>query len=78
MIDKTHLLPVKTQAELLDLSRSSVYYEPVGTSERDLVLMAAIDEIHLALPFYGARRIAGELRDRGFHVGRQHVATLMR
>jgi putative transposase len=78
MIDKTHLLPVKTQAELLDLSRSSVYYEPVGTGERDLALMAAMDEIHMQLPFYGIRRIRGELLARGFHVGRGHVATLMR
>jgi putative transposase len=78
MIDKTHLLPVKTQAELLDLSRSSVYYEPVGTGERDLALMAAMDEIHMQLPFYGIRRIRGELLARGFHVGRGRVATLMR
>src|SRR5660398_52119 len=40
--------------------------------------MAAMDEIHLALPFYGIRRIRDELRDRGFRVGRGHVATLMR
>ena len=40
--------------------------------------MAAIDEIHTELPFYGIRRIRGELRGRGFAVGRQHVATLMR
>jgi putative transposase len=78
MIDKTHLLPVKTQAELLDLSRGSVYYEPVPTSDSDLALMAAMDEIHLKLPFYGIRRIRGELLARGFHVGRGHVATLMR
>jgi putative transposase len=78
MIDKTHLLPVKTQAELLDLSRGSVYYEPVPTSDSDLALMAAMDEIHMQLPFYGIRRIRGELLARGFHVGRGHVATLMR
>jgi putative transposase len=78
MIDQTQPLPVTRQATLLDLSRSSVYYEPVGISERDLALMAAIDEIHLALPFYGSLRIRGELLDRGFSVGREHVATLMR
>src|SRR5680860_824016 len=78
MIDRTHLLPVKTQAELLGISRGSVYYEPVGTGESDLTLMAAMDEIHLKLPFYGIRRIRGELLDRGLHVGRGHVATLMR
>lgn len=78
MIDKTHMLPVTRQARLLDLSRSSVYYEPKPTNERDLALMAAIDEIHMRFPFYGSRNIRGELRDRGFEVGRGHVATLMR
>jgi putative transposase len=78
MIDRSHPVPITRQARLLDLSRSSVYYEPVGQSADDLALMAAMDEIHLAFPFYGIRRMRDELRDRGFHVGRQHVATLMR
>jgi putative transposase len=78
MIDRGHPLPVTAQARLLGLARSSVYYEPVATSARDLALMAAIDEVHTELPFYGSRRIRNELRDRGFVVGRGHVATLMR
>ena len=40
--------------------------------------MAAIDEIHPELPFYGIRRIRGELLARGFAIGRGHLATLMR
>jgi putative transposase len=78
MIDKTHRLSIAKQARLLDLSRSNVYYEPVGTSKNDLALMTAIDEIHLKLPFYGARRLRDALRDRGFIVGREHTSTLMR
>jgi putative transposase len=78
MIDRTYPLPLTTQAHLLDLSRSSLYYQPVETSDRDLALMAAIDLVHLKLPFYGSRRIKDELRGRGFQVGRGHVATLMR
>src|SRR3984893_7520577 len=39
MIDATHKLPVKRQAELLDLSRSNVYYLPRPVSAADLVLM---------------------------------------
>ena len=78
MIDRTHPLPVTAQARLLGLARSSVYYRPAPASERDLALMAAIDEVHTELPFYGARRIRNELRDRGFRVGRGHVTTLMR
>jgi putative transposase len=78
MIDREASLPVIRQARLLGLSRSSVYYRPVDTSEADLKLMAAIDEIHTELPFYGARKIRGELIDRGFTVGRERVTTLMR
>jgi len=78
MIDVAHPLPVTRQTRLLGLARSSAYYRPAPGSERDLALMAAIDEIHTELPFYGARRIRGELLGRGFVVGRGHVATLMR
>jgi putative transposase len=78
MIDRNHPVAVRRQAVLLDLSRSSVYYEPVGMSDRDLALMATIDLVHLQFPFYGSRRIKDELLGRGFVVGREHVATLMR
>ncbi len=78
MIDRSHPLPVTGQARLLGLARSSVYYRPVDTSEAELKLMAAMDEIHTELPFYGARKIRGELTGRGFAVGRGHVSTLMR
>lgn len=78
MIDRTHPMPITRQARVLELSRSSVYYQPVPTSAEDLAVMAAMDDIHMELPFYGIRRIRGELAGRGFTVGRQHVATLMR
>ena len=45
-------------------------------SNADLALMAAMDAVHMEFPFYGARRIQGELCDQGFHVGRQHLSTL--
>jgi putative transposase len=78
MITKTHVLPITRQAQLLDLSRSSLYYEPVGDSEADLALMAAIDLVHTQLPFYGARRIRDELHDRDFAIGRERTSNLMR
>ena len=40
--------------------------------------MRRIDELHLEAPFYGARKIAAQLRREGHEVGRKHVATLMR
>jgi putative transposase len=78
MIDRGAEVPVKHQAELLDLSRSSVYYEPRAISDRDLVLMRRLDELHLQWPFYGSRKLAAQLQREGQEVGRRHVTTLMR
>lgn len=78
MIDRKHLLPLPRQSQILNFSRSSLYYEAVPVSDRDLQLMRLIDDIHLKYPFYGSRRIRNELRDRGYDIGRRHVSTLMR
>jgi putative transposase len=78
MIDGGGELSVKRQAELLDVSRASVYYRPRPVTARDLKLMRRIDELHLEAPFYGARKIAAQLQREGYEVGRRHVRTLMR
>jgi putative transposase len=78
MIDRDHELPVKRQAELVGVSRGSVYYLPMPVSEADLALMRVIDQLHLEHPFAGARMLRDMLKARGFQVGRKHVATLMR
>lgn len=78
MIRKDHPLPVKRQAELVGISRGSVYYLPRPVGAADLKLMRAIDELHLEYPFAGARMLRGLLRAQGFDVGRRHVATLMK
>ena len=71
-------MTVKHQAEVLDLSRSSVYYVARPLPERDLTLMRRLDELHLKWPFYGSRKLARELQNEGHPVGRRHVTTLMR
>lgn len=78
MIKPEHELSVRRQAELLDISRGSVYYLPKLPSAADLALMRAIDELHLEHPFAGSRMLRDLLKARGFAVGRKHVATLMR
>ena len=78
MIDRTHRLSVSRQAELLNISRGSVYYLPKPTSERDLALMNAIDKLHLDFPFMGSRQLRRALRAQGYAVGRLHVRSLMR
>jgi putative transposase len=78
MIERGTEVPVTRQAQLLQLSRSSVYYEARPISDRDLTLMRRIDELHLQLPYYGARKLAAQLRREGHEVGRRHITTLMR
>ena len=78
MIDPEHDLPIKQQAEVLDISRSTVYYEPRPISEEDLWLMRHIDELHLNYPFAGSRMLRGLLWQQGLEVGRRHIKTLMK
>jgi putative transposase len=77
MIDVSHDLPINRQAELLDLSRSNVYYLPRPVSDADLLLMRRIDELHLNFPFAGVRMLRDMLKLEGVTVGRKHVRTLM-
>jgi putative transposase len=78
MIDRTHELPIKRQAELVGISRGTVYYHPEPVSDADLRLMRRIDELHLELPFAGSRMLRDLLTGEGFEVGRRRVSTLMR
>jgi len=78
MIDIEHRLPVVRQAQLLGLSRSSVYYLPRPVCIEDLALMRRIDELHLQHPFAGSRMMRDLLKGDGHFIGRKHVATLMR
>ena len=47
MIDREAELPIKRQAQLLGISRGTVYYHPEPVSAADLALMRRIDELHL-------------------------------
>ena len=78
MIDRKHRLPVVQQCQILELSRSSVYYVPQPVSAADLALMRQIDELHLHYPFAGSRMLRDILQLNGVAIGRKHVSTLMR
>ena len=78
MIDRSHELPIKRQAELVGISRGQVYYLARATSEADQGLMKRIDALHLEHPFAGSRMLRDLLGREGLEVGRRHVVTLMR
>jgi len=71
-------LSIVAQCRLLKVARSSLYWRPVAVSEDDLRLMRRIDELYLATPFYGARRMVAVLRRQGWVVNRKRVRRLMR
>ena len=79
MVEQEECSPVsvRRQCELLNLSRSGFYYEPLPISAEDQTIMNQIDEIYLKYPFYGARRMSRELKGFGFYVGRKRTGSLM-
>ena len=71
-------LPVTTQCRLLQVSRSTFYYQPVPVSADDLTVMRRMDELYVASPFYGSRRMVAVLRRAGVAINRKRVRRLMR
>ena len=78
MIDREHDLPITKQADVLRISRGSVYYLPRPVSATDLEIMRRLDRLHLEFPFAGSRMLRGLLAAEGCEIGRRHVKTLMR
>lgn len=79
MIESDHpTLSISRQCELVGLSRSAYYYEPVPESEENLRLMRCIDEQYLKTPFYGSRKMTEYLCGLGYGVNRKRVQRLMR
>jgi putative transposase len=78
MIDREHELSITRQAEVLKVSRGSLYYQPRPVSDADLVIMRRLDRLHLEYPFAGSRMLRGLLALQGCKTGRRHVRTLMR
>ena len=85
MTDRRELIDIKScelsirkQCELLQVTRSGLYYKPKGISEEDVKLMRRIDELFTKLPFYGIRRITAQLRREGIIINHKKVQRLMR
>jgi putative transposase len=70
-------LSLQSQAELLGLSRASLYYQPVPPSAEEVVIKHRIDELYTAHPFYGSRKITALLRP-DWLINRKRVQRYMR
>lgn len=68
---------ITRQADLLGISRSNVYYQPVPVDPFTLSVMHRIDEIYMKRPFYGVRQITSQLHTEGLMVNHKKVHRLM-
>ncbi|TRD14341.1 IS3 family transposase [Palleronia caenipelagi] len=78
MVSRDHKLSLRKQCELLRLSRSRLYYQPVGESAENLGFMEMIDKQFLETPWYGSRQMARYMKRNGHRCGRHRVRRLMR
>lgn len=79
MIDwENRELAVKTQAQLLSLNRSGLYYQPIPPLAQEVAFKHRIDEIYTRHPYYGYRKIAEQLHSEGQAINQKTVARYMR
>jgi putative transposase len=79
LVDRAHgTLSLRRQCVLLGVARSGVYRPPRPANDDDLELMRWLDELFLAWPFLGSRRMTALLRAEGYAVNRKRVQRLMR
>ena len=70
-------LPLTEQAELLSLSRSSLYYTPRPPAAREVAIKHRIDALYTEHPYYGARRMAFTLGTQGVVIDRKTARVYM-
>lgn len=79
MTEKNHSdLSLVKQCELLGVSRSGLYYQPVPESEENLSIMRLLDEQYLKTPFYGVERLLVLLLVAGYPINRKRLRRLMK
>jgi putative transposase len=79
LLDRGHaILSIRRQCSLLGLARSGVYRPSRIANDDELAIMRRLDELFLAWPFFGSRRMTAMLRADGWIINRKRVRRLMR
>ena len=79
LIEPSHPdLSIARQCVLLDIPRSSFYYQPAEETQYNLHLMELIDEQYTKTPFYGVMRMTEWLKRQGHGVNSKRIRRLMR
>ena len=78
LIERDHpKMSITAQTELLSLNRTSLYYQPIPPSAKEVASKHRINEIYTKYPFYGSRRITVVLR-KEMLINRKTVQRYMR
>jgi putative transposase len=77
-ISDNERLSIRHQCQLLGISRSSFYYEPVGESEENLRIMRLMDQEHLEHPTHGVLQMQDFLTGHSLNVNHKRIRRLLR
>jgi len=71
-------LSVRRQCDLLRVSRSSLYYRPVGEKPENLKMMSIMDRHLMQHPTEGVNSLVYLLRGMGFPIGPKRIRRLLK
>lgn len=77
MIDSTHKLSIVKQCNLLEISRSNLYYSTKEVSAENLEIMKLMARQYYVTPFYGYRKVTIWLQNQNFLINEKRVRRLL-
>ena len=78
LVDPKEKLSMRSQCDILMVTRSSLYYKPIGESEANLKLMAVMDRLFVDDPTLGVLGMQDELEEKAIHVNEKRIRRLLR
>ena len=67
------MLSIIRKCDLMDVSRSAMYYQPVERELdlEELEIKKEMDKLHIKYPFMGSRSLCDQLRLKGYSINRK-------
>lgn len=78
LISKDCPISIRKQCELLEIHRSSIYYQAAPEKEENLHIMRLMDEHHLNYPTHGVLQMQDFICDSGIQVNPKRIRRLLR
>jgi len=80
LLDTKLNLSINKQCQLLSISKSSLYYQTKNpfSTDKEIKLLDAINNIYSDFPSYGYRRITKQLQGDGYNINRKRVRKAMK